>query len=118
MTTDSTDPYDSISPVSTVPGEEATRDAPVPTDSVIPDRAAPSAGAVHPKPGSGKKWFLTILIGLILVFGLIAAAYYFSHDEQRGVTVIRMEGTMVTGQVSDADSIGSEVVGRETAQCC
>ena len=56
---------------------------------------------------------MIILIGLLLVFGLIAAAYYFSHDEQRGVTVIRMEGTMVTGQVLDADSIGSEVVGRE-----
>jgi protease-4 len=30
-----------------------------------------------------------------------------------GVTVIRMEGTMVTGQASDADTIGSEVIGRE-----
>jgi protease-4 len=113
VTTDTTDPYDSISPVSNVPVEEVPTNTTVPPDSVTPDKAAPPAGAVHPKPGSGKKWFLTILIGLLLVFGLIAAAYYFSHDEQRGVTVIRMEGTMVTGQVSDADSIGSEVVGRE-----
>jgi protease-4 len=67
----------------------------------------------HPKPGSGKKWFFIILLGLILVFGLFISAYYISHAEQMGVTVIRMEGTMVTGQASDADTIGSEVVGRE-----
>jgi protease-4 len=77
------------------------------------DSTTPVQSAVQPKPDSGKKWFLIIFIGLIFVVGLLITAYYFSHDEQRGVTVIRMEGTMVTGQASDADIIGSEVVGRE-----
>jgi len=77
------------------------------------DSTTPVQSAVQPKPDSGKKWFLIIFIGLIFVVGLLITAYYFSHDEQRGVTVIRMEGTMVTGQVSDTDIIGSEVVGRE-----
>jgi protease-4 len=82
---------------------------------IIPaaDSTTPVQSAVQPKPDSGKKWFLIIFIGLIFVVGLLITAYYFSHDEQRGVTVIRMEGTMVTGQASDADIIGSEVVGRE-----
>lgn len=82
------------------------------TDSTIPAQSAVKP-KVKPKPDSGKKWFFIILIGLIFVFGLFITAYFFSHDDQRGVTVIRMEGTMVTGQASDADTIGSEVVGRE-----
>ena len=70
-------------------------------------------GTVHPKPNPAKKWFLFILFGLILVIGLIIATYYVSYSDKTGVTVIRMEGTMVTGQVSDADTVGSEVVGGE-----
>ena len=70
-------------------------------------------GTVHPKPNPAKKWFLFILFGMILVIGLIIAAYFFSYSDRMGVTVVRMEGTMVTGQVSDADTIGSEVVGGE-----
>jgi protease-4 len=76
-------------------------------DAVVPP------GTVHPKPNPAKKWFLYILFGLIFVTGLIIAAYYISHTEKTGVTVIRMEGTMVTGRESDADTIGSEVVGGE-----
>lgn len=71
------------------------------------------AGANHPKQDSGKKWFLFILFGLIAICGLLIAVYYFSYADQLGVTVVRMEGTMVTGQASDADTIGSEVVGDE-----
>lgn len=69
-------------------------------------------GTGHPGPNPAKKWFLFILFGLIFVIGLIIAAYYLSHTET-GVTVIRMEGTMVTGLESGADTIGSEVVGTE-----
>jgi len=95
---DSTTTIDSTSAMDSIPAADST---------------TPVQSAVQPKPDSGKKWFLIIFIGLIFVVGLLITAYYFSHDEQRGVTVIRMEGTMVTGQVSDTDIIGSEVVGRE-----
>jgi protease IV len=95
---DSTTTIDSTSAMDSIPAADST---------------TPVQSAVQPKPDSGKKWFLIIFIGLIFVVGLLITAYYFSHDEQRGITVIRMEGTMVTGQVSDADIIGSEVVGRE-----
>ena len=77
------------------------------------DGTIPSQGAVHPKPDSGKKWFLIILFGLIFVVGLLITAYLVSYSDERGITVIRMEGTMVTGQASDPETIGSEVVGRE-----
>jgi protease IV len=66
-----------------------------------------------PKPNPAKKWFLVILFGLILVTGLVIAGYYLSHNDTMGVSVIRMEGTMVTGLDSGADTIGSEVVGGE-----
>ncbi len=67
----------------------------------------------QPRQHPGITWFFLILIGIIAIFGLLIAAYYLSSDDQRGVTVIRLEGTMVTGEVSDAEMIGSEVVGRE-----
>ena len=91
-----------------------TADSTIPVNDVrAVETTAAVSGAPQPKPGSGKKWFLLILAGLIVFTGLLIAAYYFSHDEQMGVTVIRMEGTMVTGQASDAETIGSEVIGRE-----
>jgi protease-4 len=108
---DTTIPSEGVPLDSAVPSEgEGTG---IPSEGVTRESAVPSGGAVHPKPGSGKKWFLIILVGLIFIVGLLVTAYYFSHDDQRGVSIIRMEGTMVTGQVSDAETIGSEVVGRE-----
>jgi protease-4 len=77
----------------------------VPTDST-PDPAPP-------KKGSGTRWFLIIIIGLILIFGLFITLYLVTYSDKMGVQVIRMEGTMVTGDISDADAVGSEVVGRE-----
>ncbi|MDD1687996.1 MAG: signal peptide peptidase SppA, partial [Methanoregula sp.] len=88
----------------TIPSEGITLDSTVLSEGV---------GGIHPGPGFGKKWFLIILVVLIFIIGLLITAYYISHDEQRGVSVIRMEGIMVTGQVADAETIGSEVVGRE-----
>jgi protease-4 len=75
------------------------------------------AGTMMPpaaqKPDQAKKWFLFILFALIFVIGLIIAGYYLSRNDTMGVSVIRMEGTMVTGLDSGADTIGSEVVGGE-----
>jgi protease-4 len=69
--------------------------------------------ASHPKTSSQTKWFLIIIFGLIVILGLFIAAYLVTYSDDMGVTVIRMEGTMVTGRASDANTIGSEVVGRE-----
>src|SRR5512136_996275 len=77
----------------------------VPTDST-PDPSPP-------KKGSGTRWFLVIIIGLILIFGLFITLYLVTYSDKMGVQVIRLEGTMVTGDISDADTVGSEVVGRE-----
>ena len=110
---DSIIPPGGVTKTSTIPSGGITMDSTIPSEGVTTDSTTPARNAVHPKPDSGKKWFIIILFGLIVVFGLLITAYFFSHDEQRGVTVIRMEGTMVTGQASDADTIGSEVVGRE-----
>jgi len=54
-----------------------------------------------------------VIIGLVLIVGLLTAIYLIAHSDTRGVTVIRMEGTLHTGDFSDGDSIGSEVVGNE-----
>ncbi|MEI7857025.1 MAG: signal peptide peptidase SppA [Methanomicrobiales archaeon] len=72
----------------------------------------PSGSAKSPS-NAGVKWFLLIIFGLIVVIGCIVAAFYIAHADQLGVTIVRMEGTMVTGEASDGESIGSEVVGRE-----
>lgn len=66
-----------------------------------------------PKSRSGLKWFLVMTAGLFIIACFVYSTYYLTHDDTRGVSVVRMEGTMVTGEVSNGDSIGSEVVGRE-----
>jgi protease-4 len=68
-------------------------------------------GPIHHESSPGKKWFLIIIFGIIVILGLAVAGYYFTSEDQHGVAVVRMEGTMVTGQINDGDSIGSEVVG-------
>jgi protease IV len=76
----------------------------------------PASSPASPPPAhhAGLKWFLVIIFVLIIVSALCLAVLYLAGDNTtRGVTVVRMEGTMVTGDVSDADVIGSEVVGRE-----
>jgi protease-4 len=110
---DNTNPSEGVTRTSTIPSEGVTNNDTSHPDGVTLNRVTPAQCAVQPTPNSNKKWFLILLFGLIIVFGLFITVYYFSHNEQMGVTVIRMEGTMVTGQVSDADLIGSEVVGRE-----
>ncbi len=58
------------------------------------------------------KWIFVIIVFVIVVTGAVIAAMYLTHPERTGgVTVVRMEGTMVTGLVDDGTSIGSEVVG-------
>ncbi len=74
------------------------------------------SGSQKPPSSSGLKWFLILVFGLLVVTGSMIAAYYFTHGDQMGVTVVRMEGTMVTGEVSDGENIGSEVVGKELRQ--
>jgi protease-4 len=110
---DSAVPSGGVSIDGTIPSEGETGQSTVPSEGTARDPAPPPGGPVHPEKGSGKKWFFIILIGLVFIIGLLVTAYYFSHDEQRGISVIRMEGTMVTGQAADAETIGSEVVGRE-----
>jgi protease-4 len=74
------------------------------------------SGTVKPPSRAGLKWFFLIIFGLLIILGAMIAAFYFTHADQLGVTVVRMEGTMVTGKVSDEESIGSEVVGKELRQ--
>jgi protease-4 len=59
------------------------------------------------------RWIIIILVGAFIIAGLGIAVYYFMQDEIRSVSVVRMEGTMVTGNYADDAVIGSEVVGRE-----
>jgi protease-4 len=71
----------------------------------------PSAN-VPQKPGSRLKWILAGVFALIVFAGALIGGYYLTHaDTTHGVTVIRMEGTIVSGDTNDGTSIGSEVVG-------
>ncbi len=71
------------------------------------------SGSAKPPSHAGLKWFFLIIFGLIVVIASMVAVFYFTHADQMGVTVVRMEGTMMTGEVSDGENIGSEVVGKE-----
>jgi protease-4 len=65
------------------------------------------------KPASALKWLLVIAGILVIIAVLIAASWYLTHADTRGVTVIRVEGTMATGNSDDADIVGSETVGKQ-----
>jgi protease-4 len=75
---------------------------------------SPVLAAPGPAPHSaGLKWFLVIIVGIILVIGIFIAVYYITGNEHPGVKVIRMEGTLSTGDFSNEDSVGSEYVGNQ-----
>lgn len=100
-------------------GPDAAVDVPADADA----GAAGEAPAPHAPPvpamtvanrsGTGLRWFLFIILGLLLVCGISLAFFFLSDPDTQGVTVIRMEGSMVTGEAYDSEYIGSEIVGRE-----
>ena len=92
-------------PAADAPVEEA---AAAPLDPAPLANAPASAGRIP----AGLKWFIIIIFGLIIISGLCIAAYYLAQDDIRSVSIVRMEGTMITGNYEDEEVIGSEVVGR------
>jgi protease-4 len=72
----------------------------------------PSSAAPEIRTKAGLKWFIIIVFGLIVISGLCITAYYIAQDDIRSVSIVRMEGTMITGNYEDHEVIGSEVVGR------
>ncbi|MCK9581899.1 MAG: signal peptide peptidase SppA, partial [Methanoregula sp.] len=93
-------------------------DAPVAEPvSALPDPApAVTEPAAAGRIPAGLKWFILIIIGLIVISGLCIGAYYLAQDDIRSVSIVRMEGTMITGNYEDEEVIGSEVVGRNLRQ--
>ncbi len=59
------------------------------------------------------KWLFILLVSLILVFGAMIALVLLTSSENQGVSVVRMEGTLVTGESSGNGFAASEQVGRE-----
>lgn len=102
---------------SVVSGERA--EPPENPVAVLPSGPAPVPAPSQPAGGfwhSRLRWFIILLVVIGIIAVLCASAYLALEDETRGVTVVRMEGTMVTGDYSDNEVIGSEVVGRELRQ--
>jgi protease-4 len=70
------------------------------------------AGATASRPSKGNL-FLVVIAGLILITGFFIAVFYLTSSHDTGVSVVRMEGTLVTGELSGKDFSASEQVGRE-----
>jgi protease-4 len=107
-------PAEHKAPVKVPPPAEVA----LPVPAAVPDPSAPEAPFVPAAPiskrsNTGFKWFLIIIVGLLLVCGMSVACYFLSHPDTQGVSVIRMEGSMITGEAYDSEYIGSEIVGRE-----
>ena len=64
-------------------------------------------GAPAPR-SSATTWILIVLLAIILVVGFIIAIFILSSSGEGGVSVVRMEGTLVTGEVSGEDFSASE----------
>ncbi len=78
----------------------------------IPD-IYPATISPAPAPRAGLKWLLIIIAGLFIVIGIFVAVYFIAENGHSSVRVIRMEGTLSTGDFSTDDSIGSEYVGNQ-----
>ncbi|HEX3001417.1 MAG TPA: hypothetical protein VHN82_03465, partial [Methanoregula sp.] len=103
-----THPITRTSAVPEVPVQPAGDPRPITITSPGPEVPAP------PKQKSRMKWLVVIAVGIVLIAAFLAAGYFMTGtDHHRGVTVIRMEGTLVTGDISDADVAGSEAIGRQ-----
>lgn len=83
-----------------------------PTPAVSPGAVAPAATPQN-RSNAGLRWFLLITLGLLLVCSVSVTYYFLAYPDTQGVSVVRMEGTMITGDYSGSEYIGSEVVGRE-----
>lgn len=78
------------------------------------DGSLQSPGGIPPQHSHpGRKWFFIIVLGLIVIIGLFVAVSLYSHADQMGVKVVRIEGTIDSGDVSDGSVAGSEAVGRQ-----
>jgi protease IV len=110
---ESTDPFDQMFESPSEPEPETPVASPPELPALTPVASPPAPVSRPPASSSGLKWFLVIIFGLIVLCGLCIAAFYLVHHDTGGVKVVRMEGTMMTGDFSDEESIGSEVVGRE-----
>ena len=61
-----------------------------------------------------RHWRIFIFVLIFIIAALIAILAGVVHlPPERGIEVIRIEGTIVTGDLSGGDYIGSETVGRE-----
>jgi len=74
---------------------------------------SPGPGGIPASRPSSGTWLLIVLFGLILVIGFFIAVFYLAYSDKMGVSVVRMEGTIVTGEISGEDFSASEQVGRE-----
>ncbi len=89
-------------------------DQEVPPAVEKPTEPAAQAPAPAKRPRGSLKWVALLVVALVLVLAILAAAYFLTNtDHARGVTVIRMEGTVAAGDVSDSDIAGSEAIGRQ-----
>jgi protease IV len=98
------------------PETGAPAESPVPAgDAVTVPVAAPAPAYLPVLPGMSPrfKWFLIIIVGLLLICGLMITIFLLSYPDTGGVSVVRMEGMMVTGEAYDSETIGSEVVGKD-----
>lgn len=78
----------------------------------VPDSYAPPV----PHPGSAGRWLFVIIGVLVLILAVLIIAVLVTSSEDLSVAVVRMEGTLVTGETSDGSYAASEQVGRELRQ--
>jgi protease-4 len=67
----------------------------------------------HQNPKSHKRWVFLFLLACIVLLGIGLVIVYFAYADEIGVIVVRIDGTMITGDQYGDDFTGSEVVGKE-----
>ncbi|PKG33185.1 signal peptide peptidase SppA [Methanoregula sp.] len=84
----------------------------VPAAPGMPVQAAAPAPAPRKCRGS-LMWLAGVIAVIVLVLAILVAVFVLTDTDNRGVKIIRIEGTLATGAVSDKDSAGSEAIGSQ-----
>jgi protease-4 len=75
--------------------------------------SSPPAAPVPPKRRGSLMWLVVLIVGILIIFAVLVAVWVLTDTGTRGVTVIRMEGTLTTSDISDGDIAGSEAIGSQ-----
>jgi len=87
--------------------------SPAPAVPAVPEIRVEKAAPASRKRQGSLMWLAVLIAGILLVLAVLVAVYVLTDTDTRGVTVIRIEGSLATSDISDGNIAGSEAIGSQ-----